>query len=225
MRNKAKPGLAVLFAALLGGFPATTAAQCYDWGESATRMSSAMQTAWIDNLEEAVSENESHECYDILSAAHAGAQKASETCGIWWVGQGALGDWGVAKGPPDTPEGTSTIALSKYYQSPAQPITPPDLRNVMVHEAAHASLRRNYFRLRGMSESAWNALHELIRQRAGQCHSLVTHPGLGMRMAGVSLPFARTGVLWEPALAILGVAGLAWGVARRKKRGDAAEST
>ena len=187
MRNRIEAGpLAVLFAALLGGLPASTAAQipsgCYDWGQSADRMSATMESNWVGNLAAAVPSNTSDVCYDVLSAAHAGAELASSTCGIWWVSHADLDfDWGAMRGPPDVPSSQSTIALSTAYQTPAGVITPPDLRETMTHEAAHASLRSDYFRGRSMSDAAWNNLHQILRERAGACFRQVQHPGLGMR--------------------------------------------
>lgn len=207
-------------------FPVSTSAQyCPDlqssdwWGQTAQRMSPAMESNWIDSLGAAVPSDENDVCYGVLSAAHAGVQIASETCGIWWVDHSTLNfDWGAALGPQNTPEGSSAIALSKYYQSPAQPITPPDLRITMIHEGAHASLEEPYFTLRGLTDRA----HQELRDISAVCHTRVGHPGLGMKVAGTGIPSHVRGH-WS--LAVPGIAGLTtWGVARRKKRGDASES-
>lgn len=134
MRTETKPGFAVLFAALLGALPASAAAQQCPavntlWGETADRMSDGMESTWISNLDRAVrlTQGEDDPCYNILSAALAGAEKASETCGIWWVDPHRLGlEPGMALGPPNTAEGKSAIGLSKVYsQAPANPISPP----------------------------------------------------------------------------------------------------
>lgn len=44
-----------------------------------------MQRNWINNLGDAVPTNTDDACYGILSAAHEGAQRASDQCGIFFV--------------------------------------------------------------------------------------------------------------------------------------------
>ncbi len=86
MRTETKLGLAAsLVAALLGG-PSSTAAQYEEWeqrwGDCADPMDLARQRAWITNLGRAVPSNTEDPCYGILSAAHEGAQRASEPSSI-----------------------------------------------------------------------------------------------------------------------------------------------
>lgn len=96
--------------------------------------------------------------------------------------------------------------------------------NDVFHEAhGHAALKDNYY-LRKMAEAGMTNLHDFIRQRSDACFQNVTPPVIGMRMAGIS-PVARTGAPWEPAFAILALAGMTWGVARRKGGGGTSELT
>lgn len=183
-------------------------------------MSSAMQSAWITNLGDAVPSSTDDRCYGILSAAHDGAQRASAQCGILWVPAWKLfNEWGFGNGE----EGKSVIALAKEYQSPASlPRDAPKLGENMVHEASHASAEGDYSTnylgaLRAQSEDLYNAAHDLVEQRAAACYERVTHPGLSMRIAGMSPPMARTGMfLLGPTLAMLALAG--WWAAFRRKR-------
>jgi hypothetical protein len=143
MRTAATLGLsAALFVALLGA-PSSTAAQCETWeqalwGQDANEMSSAMQSAWITNLGQAVPSSTNDVCHGILSAAHEGAQRASAQCGIFWVPRHRLrNEWGFGNGT----EGMSVIALAKEYQSPSSlPRDAPKLGEIMVHEGDYKSV-------------------------------------------------------------------------------------
>lgn len=89
MRNELKLSLTILFAALLGGVPASSVAQScpfHEDDEGVDKMSNRMAHRWITNLGEALENNpEGTYCHDVLSAAHFGAQEARITCGIFWV--------------------------------------------------------------------------------------------------------------------------------------------
>ena len=75
-----------------------------------------MQRNWINNLGDAVPTNTDDACYGILSAAHEGAQRASDQCGIFFVPYWKLrNEWGFGNGE----EGRAVIALAKEYEAPA----------------------------------------------------------------------------------------------------------
>ena len=173
-------------------------------------------------------------CIAVLDSAASGITRAAGTCGIFWApNSGPLYNNPGAM-PHNLGPDNALILINKLLQPPGAQMQDPHpsaqqgdsvgLGETVTHEALHATLSNMYFTLRHLLNSVQETR---ARSHSQMCFQEVAHPMLsdvgrsGPVVAGV-LPTTRTGVLWWLALAVLGLAGLAWTV--RRKVDGASES-
>ena len=168
------------------------------------------------------------QCRPILETAAEGIENAWSTCGIWWVDPFVLG--GEAGAMPNTlGQDTALILINSRLQPPAggaegqmpdphpsaQPGDSVGTREVVTHEALHASFHPTYFG-RGLSNLTWEAA---ARTDAALCAHLVDFTAIfDVWGTGAAASSPERAGFQGVALAaiIVGIVG-GWGIARRRR--------
>lgn len=224
------PGSALLRGAIvaiaLGLSPVAAGAQCPSYLQNKERYTE-WPDSWVSNWAHAHSsaslealEGGDAFCADVLADAAMGLTNALADCGVWWVDPNYMGiQEGAMPAHIGAPNDTLALILINGKLRPAgdgsesrmgdsHTATPYDsvgTREVVTHEALHASFEPIYFG-RELLDAAWETN---ARDNARLCSRLVHLPDImGSSVAGLR------GAL---AAIIAGIMLAGWGIARRRR--------